>query len=226
MTFVKICGIRRAEDAAAAVEAGADALGFNFWKGSSRYVDPREAARMVAAVPEGIWKVGVFVDELAERAVKIAQKTGLTAIQLHGSEPPEYLSGLGSFQKIKAFKVGDRFAPEQLRSYAAADVFLLDGFVPGRHGGTGQSFDWSQAVRAKAYGRILLAGGLSAANVREALAQVDPWGVDVCSGVETEPGIKSARRIREFVAVVRSAEAERAGEGNRKEPAAGRHGIK
>ena len=211
MVQVKICGIRRAEDAEAAIQAGANALGFNFWKGTPRYISPREAARILSAVSRGIWTVAVFVDETPERVLEIAVETGVSVLQFHGSESPEYLDRLESYLKIKAVKVGNDFHPEQIIRYRSASAFLLDGFVAGMHGGTGKTFDWSQAQKAKAFGRIILAGGLKASNVGEAVRQVCPWGVDVCSGVEAEPGKKDPQRIRQFVESVRAAELQAAG---------------
>lgn len=204
---IKICGIRRREEAEAAVAAGAGLLGFNFWPGTPRYIPPAEAAAIIRSVPKEITAVGVFVDELPERVLEIAAETGLAALQLHGSETPEYLDRLGSYTKIKAVKVGGDFHPEALSRYRSADAFLLDSFVAGRHGGTGRTFEWALAAQAKPYGRIILSGGLNAQNVGEALQQVHPWGVDVCSGVEAEPGRKDPERIREFVRAVRNAEA-------------------
>ena len=206
MILVKICGIRRVEDAQAAIAAGANALGFNFWKGTPRYISPPEAARMIVTVPPSVWTVGVFVDEDPERVLQIATETGVSILQLHGSESAEYLDQLGPYKKIKAFKVSDDFQPEQLRPYRSASAFLLDGFVAGMPGGTGKTFNWSQAVRAKVYGKIILAGGLRRQNIEEAIRQVQPWGVDVSSGVETEPGKKDPKRIRDFIEVVRRVE--------------------
>ena len=206
MIFVKICGIRRLEDAQAAAAAGANALGFNFWKGTPRYISPPEAARMIAAVPTSVWTVGVFVDEDPERVLQIAAETGVSALQLHGNESAEYLDQLGSYKRIKAFRVGDDFQPEQLRLYRSASAFLLDGFTAGLPGGAGKTFDWSQAVRAKTYGKIILAGGLKRQNVAEAIRQVQPWGVDVCSGVEAEPGKKDPKLVQDFIEEVRRAE--------------------
>ena len=206
MILVKICGIRRVEDAQTAVESGANALGFNFWKGTPRYISPPEAARMIATVPPSVWTVGVFVDEDPERVLEIAAETGVSVLQLHGSESAEYLDQLGSYKKIKAFKVRDDFQPEQLRPYRSASAFLLDGFAAGMPGGTGKTFDWSQAIRAQVYGKVILAGGLRRQNVEEAIRQVRPWGVDVCSGVETEPGKKDPKRIRDFIEAVRRVE--------------------
>ena len=223
MVHVKICGIRHAEDATAAVEAGASLLGFNFWSGTPRYISPAEAAHIIeglqAAVPREIRTVGVFVDEAPERLLAIASQAGVGAIQLHGSESPEYLERLGPLPKIKAIKVSNDFQPEQLLLYRAANAFLLDGFVAGMHGGTGTSFDWSLAEKTTAYGKIILAGGLNPDNVGMAVRQVRPWGVDVCSGVEITPGKKDPRRIREFIQAVRVAEAEIAASSSARNPA-------
>jgi phosphoribosylanthranilate isomerase len=206
MTRVKICGLRRAEDAAAAVAAGADALGFNFWKGTPRYVAPRDAAEMVSNAPPGVLTVGVFVDEEPERVAEIADQTGIMALQLHGSETPEYLDALGAFLKIKAIKVGPGFDPTELDLYGSASLFLLEGLVAGMVGGTGRTFDWSAAGQAKKHGKIILAGGLTPDNVAEAVRRVRPWGVDVASGVESEPGRKDPLLIRAFIEAARSAD--------------------
>ncbi|MBI4464218.1 MAG: phosphoribosylanthranilate isomerase [Acidobacteria bacterium] len=230
MVHVKICGIRHAEDAAVAVEAGASALGFNFWSGTPRYIAPEEAARIIegleglrAAVPRDIWRVGVFVDEALERVLEIAAETGISVLQLHGSESPEYLERLGSWPKIKAIikalRVSDDFQPEQLLRYRSANAFLLDGFVAGMHGGTGKSFDWTRAEKAASFGKIILAGGLNPDNVGMAVRQVRPWGVDVCSGVEITPGKKDPQRIWEFIQAVRAAEAEMAASSPARNPA-------
>jgi phosphoribosylanthranilate isomerase len=210
MIRVKICGLTSAEDAAAAVAAGSDMLGFNFWPRSPRYVDPARAARIVENVPPQVLTVGVFVDEEPERVLAIAEQTGVMALQLHGNESPEYVDRLGAYLKIKALKVSGGFRPEALLEYPSASVFLLDGYVAGMVGGTGRTFDWSLAVEAKKFGKIMLAGGLTPENVAVAVRQVRPWGVDVATGVESEPGKKDPRRIREFVRAARSVEMETA----------------
>ncbi len=215
MTRVKICGVRRPEDAQVAVDAGADAIGFNFWKGTARYVAPDDAAQMIREIPESVLTVGVFVDEEPQRVLEIAAGTGLRAIQLHGSEMPEYMEKLiGPCRLIKAIKVKPGFDPRELTRYPAADIFLLDGFERGMVGGTGKTFGWSLAVQAKAFGKVLLAGGLNPENVGEAIRTVAPWGVDVASGVESEPGVKDARLVREFIRAAREAAAGIARAGN------------
>ena len=204
---IKICGMRRAEEVEAAVEAGVDLLGFNFWPGTSRYIPPEEAAPLIRSVPSHVWTVGVFVDETPERVLEIAALTGVTVLQFHGNESPEYLEDLGSLRKIKAFKVGNGFNPDELGRYASAYAFLLDGWVAGGlPGGTGQVFDWSLAQQARPYGKVIVAGGLTARNVAEAIRQAQPWGVDVCSGVESVPGKKDPKLVREFIRAAREAE--------------------
>ena len=199
--------MRRAEEVEAAVEAGVNLLGFNFWPGTSRYIPPEEAAPLIRSVPSHVWTVGVFVDETPERVLEIAALTGVTVLQFHGNESPEYLDRLGSLRKIKAFKVGNGFNPDELGRYASAYAFLLDGWVAGgMPGGTGQVFDWSLAERARVHGKIILAGGLNPRNVAEAIRQTQPWGVDVCSGVESEPGKKDLKLVREFIRAAREAE--------------------
>ena len=210
MIRIKICGLKRAEDAAAAVAAGADALGFNFWKRSPRYVEPAEAARIVLNIPPRVLTVAVFVDEELERVLGIAEQTGIMALQLHGSESPEYLDRLGAYLKIKTIKVGESFQPAELSRYPSVSLFLLEGFVAGMAGGTGRTFDWSLAEKAKEFGKIILAGGLTAENVGAAVRRVQPWGVDVASGVESAPGKKDPQLIREFIRAARAAERETA----------------
>ena len=213
MVRVKICGIRRAEDAQAALEAGADLLGFNFWKGGPRFIAPRDAAAILAEIPQSaglkeVWTVGVFVDEQPESVLEIARESGVGVLQFHGSESPEYWERFAAFPKIKALKVGTSFDPAVMSRYRSAAAYLLDAAVSGKHGGTGRSFDWSLAEKAKAYGNVLLAGGLTVENVGEAVRRLQPWGVDVASGVESEPGKKDHARIREFIRAVRDAEKE------------------
>jgi phosphoribosylanthranilate isomerase len=204
MVRVKICGITNLEDALDAVGAGADALGFNFWRGSKRCVRPRVARRIVEALPPEILCVGVFVNEDGEAVRRIAEESGVGAVQLHGDESPEYCAGLRGLSVIKALRVGADFQPERAADYGT-DAILLDAYAEGAPGGTGQTFDWSLARAARErVPRLYLAGGLTPENVGAAVAAVAPFAVDVCSGVERAPGRKDAARVREFVRAARS----------------------
>lgn len=195
---VKICGITNEADAAAAVEAGADALGFIFYVGSPRFVRPERVAGIVASLPPFVTPVGVFVDASRDEIRRIAGEAGIKTVQLHGQESPDLCASL-SLQTVKAFRVKDEHSLGELPRYQVA-AFLLDSWVPGQHGGTGAAFNWELAVRAKDFGTpIILAGGLTPENVDEAVARVAPYGLDVSSGVETAPGQKDHAKVREFV---------------------------
>jgi phosphoribosylanthranilate isomerase len=199
MVRVKICGIQRLEDAMAAVDAGADAIGLNFWRPGRRYVLP-EVARVIArALPPLVMRVGVFADEDAETVRKITTLCGLDALQLHGSESPEFCH---QFDRpvIKGVKVRGPESVMGLDRYRVA-AFLLDAHVPGEMGGTGRTFDWALAARAKEAGPVILSGGLTPENVGEAIRAAKPYAVDVASGVETE-GRKDPAKIRAFIAQV------------------------
>lgn len=201
MVRVKVCGITNLEDALVAVIAGADALGFNFWPSSKRYIEPARAAAIVAQLPPLVTPVGVFVDEEADRVRRLAERAGLRAVQLHGEESPETAAMLASsgWTVFKALRVGRNFRPRQLQRYPQVAAFLLDAEVKGQRGGTGCSFDWRRARAASRYGRVLLAGGLTVENVSEAIQQAQPYGVDVCTGVEKKPGEKDHPRLRAFI---------------------------
>jgi phosphoribosylanthranilate isomerase len=201
MIRVKVCGITNLEDALAAVQAGADALGFNFWPGSSRYIEPTEAGKVIAQLPRGVIPVGVFVNEPNMSIREITSLARLRMVQLHGEEPPEEVTTVAAqgLPVLKAIRVGPDFRPEQLAAYSEVAAFLLDTASAGERGGTGKSFDWELARKAKQYGHIVLAGGLNPENVEEAVRQAQPSGVDVCSGVESRPGVKDQARLREFV---------------------------
>ncbi len=218
MTWIKICGNTSAEDALAAVEAGADAVGLVFAP-SPRRIDPETARAVVAEVPEGIEKIGVFVNERQELIREIVARVGLTAVQLHGDESPEFVrtlfSGCRAGTKVfRSLPVGPGIE-DALRRFAGApgvDGILLDsaGNAQRPRGGTGRSFDW-EATRAwvpevARRVRVVLAGGLSPENVALAVRVLKPWGVDVCSGVERCPGKKEHARMKEFVAAVRATE--------------------
>ncbi len=198
--LVKICGITRLDDALASVEAGADALGFNFYPESPRYITPEAAARIATALPGDIRKVGVFVNATPE-AVAIARKTvGLDIVQLHGNENPAHFAAESPLWR--AFRVDATFHPEAIPEWDV-EAILLDGPAGALYGGAGLPFDW-EAVRGIA-GRIVVAGGLDHRNVGEAIRLAQPWGVDSCSRLESAPGIKDHGRIRAFVKAVRDA---------------------
>jgi phosphoribosylanthranilate isomerase len=203
LTRVKVCGLTRIEDVQGAVAAGVDAIGFVFVAGTPRCVTVEWAARLRREVPPFVTAVGLFVDAPVETVLSTVESVRLDAVQLHGSEPPELAGAcLQRTRVIKAFRVKGSDTIAGLERYReVADAFLLDAFVPGAHGGTGAKFDWDLAVAALSSGRpVILAGGLNPDNVGEAVSRVRPFAVDVSSGVESGPGLKDARRIREFVA--------------------------
>jgi len=203
---VKICGVTRLEDARLAWAAGADALGLNFYPRSPRYVTAQVAAALARTRPALGSVVGVFVNEAPDTIRALVRECGLTAVQLHGDEPPEACSGYG-VPVIKALRVRGPEDVERARHYVGAgDVtsLLLDGAAPG-YGGGGVGFDWSLVARlAEAGVPVLVAGGLHPGNVQEAVRATRPYGVDVASGVEASPGIKDADAVRAFVRAVRT----------------------
>ncbi|HTV57990.1 MAG TPA: phosphoribosylanthranilate isomerase [Verrucomicrobiae bacterium] len=192
----KICGITNARDAKRAISAGAEFLGFNFYEKSPRYIRPAAAGRIARGLPRRVKKVGVFVNEAEETVVAIARQVPLNFVQLHGDETPAFAARVArKVRVIKALRVKRGFRAAELRSFRVATAILLDGFDPTRRGGTGKTFDWSVAARAAKRKRIFLAGGLTPENIGEAIRQVRPFAVDVCSGVESRPGKKSAARL-------------------------------
>ena len=204
---VKICGITNWVDARQAVAEGAELLGFNFYAGSPRYVEPAKAKRIVSRLPKRISVVGVFVNESEQTMIEIARTVGLDALQLHGDETPAMVARLKrSFPVIKAIRVKQSLAVGQLQTYRAATALLLDGFDAHRRGGTGKTFDWEIARRAKKYGRVFLAGGLTPENVGEAIRATRPYAVDVCSGVEARPGKKDPARVKSLMRAAKDAQ--------------------
>jgi len=206
MFRVKICGITNWPDARRAIEAGCDALGFNFYPRSPRYITPQAATAIRSRMPKEIAAVGVFVNESPSAVSEIAAAIHLDYAQLHGEERPVAARVVArSLPVIKAFRVGPRFRAVRIARYPAA-VFLLDGAPPsgGLRGGTGHSFDWSLARPAARYGPIVLAGGLTAENVAQAIRAAHPSAVDVSSGVESAPGRKDPRKLRAFLDAVDS----------------------
>ena len=198
---VKICGTTSLKDAFLAVESGADAIGFIFYKMSPRNISQKEAKEIILQLPPFIEAVGVFVNETSDKINRIAEQCKLNSIQLHGEESPALCRRVKR-KVIKAFRVKNA---DSLKSIASYDVsgFLLDSYNDGSKGGSGQVFDWNLALRVKKQGPVILAGGLNPYNVFTAIHRVKPYGVDVCSGVEKSPGIKDHEKIREFIKSVR-----------------------
>ncbi len=199
MVRVKICGITNLEDALLAVDYGADALGFVFFKKSPRYISPAKAKAIIKRLPPFITCVGVFVNEKKKEIEKISEQTGINAIQLHGDEPPRTCR-ISGYPITKAVRVKSLENLELLSKYKdCVSSFLLDTYTPEKYGGTGQIFNWDIAVEAKRFGRIILAGGLTAENIEKAIRFVHPYAVDVSSGVEAEKGIKDHKKIKAFI---------------------------
>lgn len=205
MVKVKICGITNWVDAKAAVESGANLLGFNFYRKSPRYIAPAAAAHIIRRLPKSVRAVGVFVNEPEAAILKTARLAGLDELQLHGDESPELVERLSAeFPVIKAIRVRGSLRAPQLRRFGKADAVLLDGFDAKQYGGTGKTFDWRLVQRAGLKTRVFLAGGLTAENVQKAIAVSKPYAVDVCSGVEARPGEKDLRRMRSFLQAAKS----------------------
>ena len=198
MMKVKICGITNHEDAQKAMYYGAYAAGFIFHKKSPRYVSPSKARKLIEALPPFIVPVGVFVD-LKEKAVRdICQFTRIRTVQFHGEETPLYCKRFTDYKIIKAFRVNDMFDPVGVRKYKV-DAYLFDTFQENVIGGTGKTFNWEVLKGHKFEKPVILSGGLTAENVADAIGSVNPYAVDVSSGVEKSPGIKDPRKIREFM---------------------------
>ncbi len=219
MTWIKICGTTNLEDARHAVDAGADAVGFVF-AASPRRIEAEQAREIVARLPRRVEKIGVFLNETAERIGNIVEHAGLTGVQLQGDESPEFAAGLfrgsspvrrAQVRVFKALTVAPGIETELRRFIAshAVDAILLDSADPSRgvRGGTGRTFDWDRAEDFLAgvaeHMRVVLAGGLSPENVATAIRKLSPWGVDVCTGVERAPGRKDREKIQRFITAVR-----------------------
>jgi len=202
--IVKICGVTRAEDAEAAVQAGADWIGLNFWPRSRRYVSVARALEVAQAIPGDVKRVGVFVNAPAPTVIETAREVGLDLLQFHGDEDPAYLAGFaGRFPFIKALRIRDPIDLRLIDVLQGTDTVLLDAPTES-YGGAGRPFDWTVARQARTHGkRIVLAGGLTPENVGQAVREVRPWGVDAASGVELAPGLKDAEKVRRFVAAAK-----------------------
>ncbi len=206
MAAVKICGITNWEDAKLAMDAGADALGFNFYANSPRRIALSHAKQIIRHMPRRVAAVGVFVNASPKEMLRVARAADLGALQLHGEESPDTVEWLAhEFPVIKAFRVGPRFRVSELQRYSGAVGFLLDGYDTEHRGGTGKRFDWDVAREAKRYGPVILAGGLRETNVAEAIRQVSPYALDVCSGVEARPGKKHAKKVERLMLAVKQA---------------------
>lgn len=201
--MIKICGITSMEDAVAAVEAGAGSLGFVFWPQSPRFVDPYRARAIVRSLPAFVVPVGVFVNQAAEYVTGVAALVRLGAVQLHGDEDVAYADGIG-VPVIKAVAIGEGVAAPQIDRWPRRTTLLLDVHDPVTRGGTGRTIDWTVAGLVAARRRTLLAGGLTPDNVAAAVAIVQPFGIDVSSGVERSPGVKDHARIRALCEAVRA----------------------
>ena len=206
---VKICGITRADDAVLAAQLGASAIGFVFWPGSSRYVDPARAREIVTVLPANVLTVGVFVDQPASDVQAVAKQVGLGAIQLHGHESIDYALRLME-PVIKAVPVTDAFDITALDAIPGSITVLLDAHDPVKRGGTGRTIDWTLAARAAARRPVMLSGGLKPANIRAAVDAVRPYGIDLSSGVESSPGVKNHDSLRALFAALEMRPAERA----------------
>ncbi len=199
---VKVCGMTQLKDAVFAAEQGADAVGFIFYKKSSRSVTMKAVREIILKLPPFVDTVGVFVNESADKVNKIADHCGLDLVQLHGEESPGFCQKIHR-RVIKVFRVKDLQSIKQLEKYPVTG-FILDTFSDELYGGTGKTFDWNLALPAKKIGPVIVAGGLTPHNIRQVVSQVRPYGVDVCSGVEKSPGIKDPEKVRAFLANIRS----------------------
>jgi len=201
---VKICGITRVEDAAAAVDAGADALGFMFHEASPRCVTPGQVSEILCELPPFVARVGVFVNPSADNVRAVIAETGIDTLQFHGEETPSFCRQFG-LRVIKAFRVRDADSLKPLADFRS-EAWLLDSFVEGKRGGTGMVFNWDLASQAvKRGGRVILAGGLTPENAADAVRQVRPYALDVSSGVELAPRKKDPAKVQAFIAAAKGA---------------------
>lgn len=200
---VKICGITNVADGLAAAEAGADMIGLMFYEKSPRNISLQTAAEIARVVPPFVMKVGVFVNPSEELVLRAIVECGLSLLQFHGEEAPEFCIRFG-IMSVKAFRISDQSSLDALPEYQT-NAYLLDAFSREARGGTGDIFNWDLAVEAQKFGKpIFLAGGLTAGNVASAVRQVQPFAVDVSSGVESAPGKKDSAKIRAFIEAARA----------------------
>ena len=200
--FIKVCGITRVSDALHAIEQGATALGFVLWPKSPRAVTVDRAAEIIAELPSHVMTVGVFVNEPVDSIRSAAEHARLTAVQLHGDEPPAYADAL-DWPVIRAVSVGEIDVAAD--AWSADTALLVDNIDPVRRGGTGGAVDWSRAAGVAKTRKVVLAGGLTPENVATAIRAVHPFGVDVSSGVESAPGVKDSDKVTQFISNARLA---------------------
>jgi len=208
LTWIKICGITRLEDAKKAAALGVDALGFIFAP-SKRRVEPETVREIIACLPEKTEKIGVFIDRKAEEVKEIAKFCGLTGLQFHGSESPGYCKSFSEYKVIKAFRVDAHRGWGEILPYIrdnAVDRILLDTYVEGVPGGTGKTFPWELVKIHKNWGEVplIIAGGIKPSNVQRVIKEVNPFGIDVGSGVESRPGKKDEKKLKEFMEKVKA----------------------
>lgn len=185
------------------MQAGADALGFMFYPASKRHIDFPCARKIIRSLPSFVTRVGVMVNPSEEEVAMALDVAGVNCLQFHGEEPPEWMTRY-SVPVIKAFRVQDAASLDQLAQYSGANAFLLDSFVPGAHGGTGQTFNWDLVQSARRFGKaIILAGGLNSENVGKAIKDAQPYALDISSGVESSPGVKDPAMVEAFMCQVR-----------------------
>ncbi len=196
-TQIKICGLTKPEQALSCVKMGADLIGLNCWNGSSRYIIPEIISEIVAELPQSAKTVGVFVNESPDSINNVMKQTGMDWVQLHGDETVETCEKL-AFPWFKVFRISPKFKVSLIKQYKQ-ETFLVDAYSKHHFGGSGQMIDIALASKASGLGKMILAGGLTPENVAEAVEKVKPWGVDVCSGVESRPGIKDMRLVEKFI---------------------------
>ncbi|RMF91975.1 MAG: phosphoribosylanthranilate isomerase [Candidatus Schekmanbacteria bacterium] len=196
---IKICGITNKEDALYCAEKGVDALGFIFYEKSKRSISPQRAYEIIASLPPFVNAVGVFVNESIEKVKEIARYCNLDYLQFHGNESPRYLEAFEEFKVIKVIRVKDEGSIKVMENYSNVSVFLVDTYDENLLGGTGKTFNWDLALKAKEYGKIILSGGLNPDNVADAINSVNPYAVDVASGVESIPGKKDFDKVEKYI---------------------------
>lgn len=202
MVRVKVCGITNSDDAFRAVELGADALGFIFYKGSKRYIDPRDAHPIISSLPPFVSSVGVFVNQGPDEIKEAVETSGVDTVQLQGDETPEFCTLL-PYKLIKAVRVKDTVNTEEVELYPVLAI-LFDKHTDEMYGGTGTSFDWGVLKGIAISKKVILSGGLTPENVSRAIETVRPYGVDVSTGVEDSPGKKNHMKMRKFIEAVKN----------------------